>query len=467
MRNRIYLIYLLFIALFLMQSCGVMNPYKRPNLGVDPTFRDSVNNKDTSSMVTYQWRSLFPDQVLVGYIEEALKNNTDYQIALRNIDIANAYFRQSGAAFAPSFGIEANAMHSVPSRKTYGAAGIADGTNYNDLKLGGIFSWELDIWGKIASQKRAGAAQFRKSEQMQRLVMSQIVTAISQNYYALLSLDKKKEILLKAIENRKDGVMVITALKNAGNVTEVAVKQNESLLYSAQAMLIDIDDEIYRTENALCVLMGKRPDHLSRGDFYSQNAGLKVKTGVPIQLLENRPDVVAAEQELISAFELTKAATASFYPTLSISASGGLNGMNFNNLFNSNALFSNLIGNLSQPLLGKRLLRTQKEVQVARQEIAFQGFRNSILTAYQEVSNSLKSYQSGEAKLVIQKLDLEAQTKALEFSEELQKQGLANYLEVIKAKESALNADLAIIQTELQILTSIVDLYRALGGGWK
>lgn len=466
MRKRINPIYLLVLTLFLIQSCGVMKPYKRPDMNVIQTYRDSIANKD-SSLFNYEWRQLFQDSKLVGLIEEGLKFNTDYQIASRNMDIANAYLKQSRAAYGPSLSVEGNAMHSVPSRKSSSGIGLPEGTNFNDIKLNGLFSWELDAWGKIASQKRASAAQFRKSEQMQRVVMSQLISAISTRYYSLLALDKKKEILLKAIENRKDGVRVISALKAAGNVSEVAVKQNESLLYAAQVMLIDIENEIFQTENAISVLIGRHPGKISRGDFYSEVRAPKITSGLPIQLLENRPDIVAAEQELIQAFELTNVAAASLFPILSISASGGLNSMNFNDLFNSSALFSNVLGNLAQPLLGKRMLKTQKEVRVSQREIAMQSYKNAILVAYQEVSNSLKNYWSGDAKLKIQRLDYVAQYRALQYSEELQKQGLANYLEVIKAKESSLTAELSIIQSELQMMTSTIELYRALGGGWK
>ncbi|HHZ66010.1 MAG TPA: TolC family protein, partial [Flavobacteriales bacterium] len=242
---------------------------------------------------------------------------------------------------------------------------------------------------------------------------------------------------------------------------------NEALLYNAQALLVEIENAIKIIENAFSTLLGRDPQTIPRTKLSQQVFTQDLDVGIPIQLLDNRPDVLAAEYNLVNAFELTNVAHASMYPALSISASAGLNSQNFDNLFSLNSLFATVLGNLTQPIFNQRRLKTNKEVAKSKQEIAFLDYKQTILQAYSEVSNALYAYNANTKSLVIKKKENDALVKAIEYSEELQGQGLANYLEVLRAKDNALNTQLSIIDLELTKLQTITNLYQALGGGWK
>lgn len=449
-----------------VQSCGITKVYKRPNVGTEAIFRAEVSQTDSTSIGSRKWTDLFTDDLLRDYVSEALNNNFDIQIALKNLQITEAYIKQAKASFAPSVGVEMSSSTSKLSSNSR-TGSFFSGSLFNEFQLNGYLSWEIDIWGKLRSQKKAAVAKYMQTTNFVKLVKSKIVANVANQYYTLLSLDSQREILLSTIENRRQSVETIKALKQAGTTTEVAVKQNEALLYTAQSLLIDIENQIKITENSLSILLGKSPSAIERNQLDEQQIPVELQTGVPIQLLNNRPDVVAAEYNLINAFELSNSARASMYPVLSIGASGGLNSTNFVNLFSLNSLFANLLANLTQPIFNRRALKTQKEVKKAEKEIALLEYQQTILNSYQEVSNALYTYNANAEKLVLKVQENEAYSDAIEFSEELLSQGLANYLEVLRAKENALNVQLNMITLQLNKLTSTVQLYKALGGGWQ
>ncbi|MEP0479520.1 MAG: TolC family protein, partial [Nonlabens sp.] len=259
----------------------------------------------------------------------------------------------------------------------------------------------------------------------------------------------------------------IKALKDAGQVTQVAVDQDIAQYNNARALQVDIETAIFKTENMLSILLGRSPQQFERSSLDLQKLEQETMLGVPATLLSNRPDVMAAEYSLIQSFELTNVANSSFYPSLTLTASGGLQSLQLEDLFKTNSLFANIIGGLTQPLLNQRKLKTQKEVALANQESALINFKKTLLTAGNEVSNALYSYENEVKKFEFRKNEVEALRTAETNSEELLKNGYATYLDLLTARESALTAELNVIDSKLLQLTSIVDLYEALGGGWR
>jgi NodT family efflux transporter outer membrane factor (OMF) lipoprotein len=308
-------------------------------------------------------------------------------------------------------------------------------------------------------------AGYLQSVAAHQAVKTQLITSIATTYYQLLALDQQKEITEKTIANRKNSLETIEALKESGQVNEIAVKQTQAQLYNAQALLVDLNNNIKLTENAFSILLGNNPQSIERGSLAQQTINSELTVGVPAQLLSNRPDVRAAEYGLINAFELTNAARSSFYPSLRLTANGGFQSVDFDKLFDTNSLFANLIGGLTQPLLNGRQVRTQHDVAKAKQEQAYLNYRKAVLTASKEVSDALYTFQSSADKLSLKKQEYQAYNLATEYSEELLVQGMANYLDVLTARESALSAELSYINTELAQLNALVQLYRALGGG--
>ncbi|MGY8908399.1 MAG: efflux transporter outer membrane subunit [Flavobacteriales bacterium] len=462
---------LVFVAIaFTLQSCFVAKDYTRPEIEeTENLYRTDNLPSDSLSMADVSWKTLFTDAFLNQYIEEGLQNNIDIRIAIQQIIAAEAYLKQGKAGYLPTINATGSASRSyISGNGQQGAILSSLGTDHIDqFELSGALSWEADIWGKIRSNKRAFAASYLQSVAAHQAVKTQLIATIAATYYQLLALDSQLEITQKTIESRTKGVETIKALKDAGITNQVAVDQNIAQLNSAQALEVDIETAIFRTENTLSILLGKTPQHFERSSLNKQKIDTELKLGVPSTLLSNRPDVMAAEYNLIQSFELTNVARSNFYPSLKLTASSGFQSLSFDNLFDGSSFFTNLAGGITQPILNGRKIKTQYEVAKSQQEQALLNFKKSLLTAGNEVSNALFAYNSETKKYDFRLKEVEALRKAEQNSDELLKNGYANYLDLLTARQSALNAELNIIDSKLQQLLTIVDLYEALGGGVK
>jgi NodT family efflux transporter outer membrane factor (OMF) lipoprotein len=457
------------ISLFLvltLQSCFVAKSYERPQLEeTQNLFRTDQLPMDSISMADVSWKDMFTDPYLQQYIEEGLQNNIDIRVAIQQMLAANAYSKQGKAGYFPTLSAGASVTHQeLSGNSQFGS--FFDGA-IDQYAVTADLSWEADIWGKIRSNKRAFEADYLQSIAAHQAVKTRLISDIASTYYQLLSLDAQLEITKRSVAVRDSSVSTIQALKDAGNVTQVAVDQNIALYNNARALQVDLEAAIFRTENTLSILLGRGPQDYDRSVLEDQNLETDLKLGVPSLLLRNRPDVVAAEYRLIQAFELTNVARSNFYPALTLTATGGFQSLDFDQLFNANSLFATIVGGLTQPIFNQRRIRTQKEVADAQQQQALLEFKRSLLVAGNEVSNALYSYNQETKKIDYRKLEVEALRNAESNSNELLKNGFANYLDLLTARQSALNAELNMIDNKLQQLLSIVDLYQALGGGWK
>ncbi|MFW2377913.1 MAG: efflux transporter outer membrane subunit [Cellulophaga baltica] len=457
---------LLGVVLVTLQGCFVAKDYKRPELAeTEALYRTDNLPTDSVSMADVSWKTMFTDPYLSEYIEEGLENNMDVRIALQQMIAAQAYAKQGKAGYFPTLSVGAN----------YTRQEFSENSQFGSLFTGGLdtydvtadLSWEADIWGKIRSNRRASQADYLQNVAGHQAVKTQLISSIANTYYNLLALDAQLEVTKETIATRESGVATIKALKDAGQVTQVAVDQNVAQYNSARALQVDIEAAIFKAENTLSILLGKTPQKFERSSLDTQSMDQEMKLGVPTTLLRNRPDVMAAEYALIKDFELTNVANSSFYPSLTLTASGGLQSLELDKLFNANSLFATIVGGLTQPLLNQRKLKTQKEVALANQESSLLNFKKTLLVAGSEVSNALYTYEAETKKFEFRKNEVEALRTAEANSEELLKNGYANYLDLLSARQSALSAELNIIDSKLQQLVAIVDLYEALGGGWK
>lgn len=455
------------IILVTLQSCFVAKDYIRPELTkeTEALYRTENLPADSVSIADLSWKTLFKDPYLQQYIEDGLKNNMDVRIAIQQMIAAQAYAKQGKAGFLPTLNVGPNYTRQEFSENSQFGSIFSGGLDTYDVTAN--LSWEADIWGKIRSNKRATQASYLQSVSAHQAVKTQLISSIANTYYNLLALDAQLDITKKTIETRQSGVETIKALKDAGQVTQVAVDQNIAQYNNARALQVDIETAIFKTENMLSILLGRSPQQFERSSLDLQKLEQETMLGVPATLLSNRPDVMAAEYSLIQSFELTNVANSSFYPSLTLTASGGLQSLQLEDLFKTNSLFANIIGGLTQPLLNQRKLKTQKEVALANQESALINFKKTLLTAGNEVSNALYSYENEVKKFEFRKKEVEALRTAESNSEELLKNGYANYLDLLTARQSALTAELNVIDSKLLQLTSIVDLYEALGGGWR
>lgn len=460
---------LIALGLFGLQSCFVAKDYQRPEQEVvnEKYFRTNEIRTDSLSMASLSWKEVFTDPFLNAHIDHALSNNLDIRIALQNISMAEAYVRQSKTGHIPTISGNASYLYSTPSLNSTQGQGMSKRSDLDQFELSAALSWEADIWGKIRSSQRANQASYLQSVSAHQAIKSQLVATLASTYFQLLAFDEQKRITEETIANREQSLETIIALKDAGNVTEVAVKQTEAQLLNAKALLLDIDNNIKLLENTFCILLGDQPHKVERGNLANQKIDMDLNIGLPIQLLSNRPDVMAAEYGLIQSFELTNVARSGFYPSLRLTANGGLQSMDFDKLFNANSLFASLVGSLTQPILNGRQVKTQYEVSQARQESALLNYKQVVLNAGKEVSDALFTYENSSAKIELKQQEYEAYQQAIDYSEELLKYGMANYLEVLTARESALNAQLNLINTQYGRLNALVQLYKAVGGGWR
>jgi multidrug efflux system outer membrane protein len=454
------------VMVFTLQSCFVAKEYTRPEVTeTQNLYRTDNLPSDSISMAAISWKTLFTDSYLNQYIEEGLQNNMDVRIAIQQMIAAQAYAKQGNAGFLPSVSFGANATHQELSKNSQFGSLFSGGIDQYDITAN--LSWEADVWGKIRSNKRAFAANYLQNVAAHQAVKTQLISSIAITYYQLLALDAQLEITQKTIESRKNGVETIKALKDAGLTNQVAVDQNIAQYNSARALEVDIETALFKTENTLSILLGKSPHKIERGRLTNQTIDTDLKLGVPATLLSNRPDVMAAEYNLIQSFELTNVARSNFYPSLKLTASGGFQSLELDKLISVNSLFATVVGGLTQPIFNKRNLKTQKEVALAQQEQSLLQFKKALLVAGSEVSNALFTYKSETKKFEFRKNEVQALRQAEQNSDELLKNGYATYLDLLLARQNALNAELNIIDSQLQQLVSIVNLYEALGGGWQ
>lgn len=460
-----YKLFLLLAVPLLLQSCFVAKNYSRPELETESLYRTDNLPQDSISMADVSWRDLFKDKQLAAYIEQGLENNIDIRIALQNVVAAEAYVKQGKAGYYPTLSGTTSFTRTKNSENSqFGSFFTRPLEQY---ELSGTLSWEADVWGKIRSNKRAAGASYLQSVSAHQAVKTNLIAGIATTYFQLMALDKQLEVAKQTLDARKKSLETTMALKDAGQVTEVAVKQTKAQVHTTEIIVIDLENNIKLLENAFSILLGEGPQKIERGNLDNQSIDTDLSTGVPYLLLANRPDVMQAEYGLINAFELTNVAKSSLYPSLSLSATGGFQSLEFDNWLDASSLFSNLVGSLTQPIFNGRKLRTQMEVAKAQQEQALLAYKQALLTAGREVSDALYTYNAESQKLEARAKELEAYATAETYSEELLNNGLANYLEVLTARQNALNSELNYVDSQYAQLSAIVELYRALGGGWK
>ena len=464
-RFKIYKIVTVGLVFLTLQSCFVAKEYNRPETVVEAEYyRTDKLPQDSLSMASVSWKTLFTDAQLQNYIEEGLQNNIDIRIAIQQVLAAEAYLKQGKAGYFPT--LNGNATYTRQELSENSQFGGQFST-LDQYQLSGGLSWEADIWGKIRSNKRAFQASYLQTVAAHKAVKSRLVANIASTYYQLLALDEQIQITEETIETRSNSLETTEALKEAGNVTEVGVKQTEAQLYTAQAILIDLKNEARLLENTMSILLGSPMKDIARSELENQEINTELKTGVPALLLRNRPDVIAAEYNLVNAFELTNVARSNFYPSLTLTATGGLQSLDIDDLFSASSLFATITGGLMQPIINGRKIRTQYEVSQAQQEQARLDFNFTILNASKEVSDAMYSYEAATDKIEVKEKENEAYSLATDYSQELLDNGLANYLEVLTARENALNSSLDLVNAKNSQLQAIVDLYEALGGGWQ
>jgi len=453
-------------ATLCLTAC-VTKKYERPTVNSNDLYRDKTGT-DTATIANLPWKTLFADGTLQTLIQQGLNENLDLKQAVERIKIAEATLRQSKAAFLPSLSGDLSVTDAKQSRAALNfPPGININTETQTYKAQLSTSWEADIWGKLSSAKRSAYASLLQTDAAKRAVQTQLIANIANTYYNLLALDKQLAITEQTVKIRETDVETMKSLKEGAIVNGAAVVQSEANLYAAQVTIPDLKKSIKETENALSILLGKGPGNIDRTTLDEQQPYNTLETGVSSQLLQNRPDVQAAEFAFRAAFENTNTAKTYFYPALTLTANGGLSSLDLKNFFDQ-SIFYNLIGGITQPIFNKGQNKARLKTAQAQQQQAFYGFQQTLLTSGQEVSNALFAYQTASEKETTRAKQIASLTKAVDYTKELLRYSSAtNYTDVLTSEQSLLAAQLNGINDRLQKLQSIVNLYRALGGGWK
>lgn len=458
---------LMVIAATLLSAC-VTKKYERPTtLSTDKIYRDQAS-ADSTNLANMPWQSVFKDPKLNALIQKGLEQNLNLKNAIENIVQSRASLRQSKLAYYPNLNLDANVTRTKQSEAGLNfPAGININTLTTTYKLGLSTSWEADIWGKLSSTKRAALATYLATDAAKQAVQTQLIADIANNYFLLLSYDKSLQITQETLESRVKNVETIKALKEGAIVTGAAVVQSEANRYAAEVLIPDIKQDIRETENALNILLGQAPGPIERGVLDEQQTPENLAIGLPSQLLQNRPDVRQAEFNFRVAFENTNLARTYFYPSLTLTASGGFSNLELKDFFD-HSIFYSIIGGLTQPLFNQGVNKARLTTTQSQQLQALNNFQQSLLVAGQEVSNSMYSYQMAVEKEDSRKKQIESLQKAVDYTQQLLEYSSAtNYTDVLTSEQNLLAAQLNGVNDNLQKLRALVDLYRALGGGWK
>jgi NodT family efflux transporter outer membrane factor (OMF) lipoprotein len=435
-----------------------------PHADTDSIFRDVVSNIDTTTIADIPWREYFTDPKLQSLITEGLDQNIDLQIALTRIKKAEVNLNMASGNMLPDVSAGFQIDHTRTSSGENGRDILGYTSNQNSL--GFLAYWEIDLWGKLASKSRAQYANYLNSFEYKNLVQTDLITNIANDYYNLLALDRQLQITRETIVLLQESATTMAALKEAGQQNAASVEQSNALLYSTQLSVPALESQIREKENAICLLLGKKPGQIERTSIGEQTINTNLKIGIPVQLLSRRPDVKQTELNVLSAYATTDAARASFYPSLTItSTSFGLAAVDFSDFFRPENIAANIVAGLTQPIIKRYQLKGNLKIAEAQQEEALLNFRNAVLLAGQEVSNVLYGYESSLKKNEFRERQIDALTNAVDYSKDLLIAGEAIYTEVIIAQQNLLSAQLNQVIDKLEQLTYGVELYQALGGG--
>src|SRR5699024_5358224 len=406
------------ILMVTLSSCLATKSYKKPDIETKNLYPFEQVELDSTTLANMPWQEVFEDPQLQSLIKEALQNNLELQKAIQQIRIAEANYYQGKMSMLPSLGLNGSASYNEPSDNSTSIGGVS-GTKIPASEQYAVSlssSWELDVWGKLTSAKRASYAALMQTEATRRAVQTSLIANVANIYYQLLALDKQLEITRETVENRRQDVETVRSVKEGAMVTGVALQQSMANRSGAEVTIPQLKQQITEQETALSNLRGRAPGTIKRSSLARQDPIDSLAIGLPAQLLRNRPDIIAAENAFRSAFELTNNARAYFYPSFTLTAEGGFQSLETKNLFEPGSVFYNLIAGLTQPIFNKGQNRARLKTSKAQQEQALLELKNTILKAGSEVSNTLSQFKNVEQQLEFRQKQMDALENAVEYS---------------------------------------------------
>jgi multidrug efflux system outer membrane protein len=468
MNGRLRALTLVLLALVLgvaAEGCAVGPDYARPKLKPPPAFRFQPDAAKAACLADLPWWNVFRDPILQSLLGDALGHNLDLATAAARVEVARAQARATGVTLLPAV------QGTVSADYVHGALGpgFLPPPNLSAYSAGIVASWELDVWGRIRRNIEAATALYAASEEVHRGVWVMVVGDVAQQYFQLLALDAQRQNAIDAITVRKNTYNLFQIQNQGGVASGLEVARAEANLQGALATLASVEQDIAITENAISFLLGRPPGPILRGTPLSALASPPdVPAGVPSSLLERRPDIREAEQNLISANAQIGVATANFFPVISLT--GMLGGVSNDLAHLSSHSFWVYSGggalNWLAPILQGDQLRWQLRAAKAQWLAARATYERAVLNAFREVADALIAFQKLRQQRIEREKQVQALIQSVEISQTRYRGGTASYLDVVNAQELLLPAQLDLARIEGAQFSALVQLYRALGGGW-
>jgi multidrug efflux system outer membrane protein len=467
-------------AIGLLSSCAVPSKLASKEIAPLPNQYTTPTSQDNTTVAQLQYKDFFKDPHLLALIQEVLAYNYDYKIAMEQVNMAAAFLQSRRGMLFPALqgGIMASGNHY--GKHTMEGVGNFDtnlSPNIEEIQkintaftpnyfLGLNASWEIDIWGKLKQQKKAAQYRFLATQQGKHLLHSSLVTQAAALYYDLIAYDKEVDILQQNIVLQQEALDIVKIQKEVGRATELAVQQFEAQMNNTEAAVLEIKQYIISTENQLLALMGKYEGNIARSkSIATEGLAYLQQHGNPQHLLQYRPDIQLHYQELLASKADALSARAAFFPSLNLSSSIGFNSFNTASLFNPTSIAYQLLGGLTAPIFQQNQLKSQFKIVTAQQEIAFLNYQKSVTQSYQEVKTLMSYYENNSKIVALKNKEVMALTKGVDLANDLYVTAYANYLEIISAQKSKIQADLDLIKAERQQAHVLIQLYKTLGGG--
>lgn len=450
-------------------GCSLAPEFTQPETVV-PQDWSSTTLAEGESIPTDWWHR-FDDPALVGLVEEALGANTDLQLAAARVAEARALLTGREAERYPLLEVEGNASRQSLSEETATSAGPG-GETFNDLQVGGVLSYELDLWGRLANASEAARARLLASAANREAIRLAVIGEVANGYFNLRALDRQIGIAERTVASRRETVVLQRARFEVGAIDELTLRQAESELAAAEAELPALQRQRALQRNALAVLLGRSPRAIVEETVAvgrpidAFEAPASVPAGRPADLIVRRPDIAAAERELVATNAEIGVARAAFLPTISFAGLLGLQSDSGGNLFQGSAETWQIGGSLLGPLIDFGRAESLVAQAESRQRQALIAYRATVQTAFREVLDALAGLRRSEQRMQAQARQVAALRRTTELARQRYEGGISSYLEVLDAERSLFATELALAQSQRDRLQSSVNLYRALGGGW-
>ena len=449
-------------------ACTLGRNYQRPSIETPSTYRAASGQPTAASLADLQWFELFRDDTLNGLIKTALQENFELRIAAQRVLQARAAYGITQSAQWPTVDASADVI-AARSSQVGANRGIPAGTStdVSYAQAGFSLNWELDVWGRLRRLNEAGRAQYLATEEARRGVITTLVADVSQTYLALRALDFQLEIAKRTRDVANDNLRLVEARRTSGVASGLDVRQAEQLLYTATGQIASIEREIALAENALSLLLGHAPEDIPRGRaLESMQAPPTVPAGLPSSLLERRPDIRQAEQEMVAANAQIGAAKADYFPRITLTGFFGAQSRQLSDLLSGPAVLASAGLGAAVPLFNAGRTRNNVRLAEAIHGEALVNYQRVIYGAFRDVSDGLAGYTKTNQQRIEQEHLVEALTTSAQLASQRYQGGLDSYLPVLDAQRNLFQGELDLVRLRQQELGSLVQLYRALGGGW-